>query len=530
MTDSIHLLQRFGLGELTPTVEGNRVLFEVAAIDLARVIRTLKQTHGLPLKTVAATDERAAGRSFRIHYVFGVPGEGRFLIPFLTVPLEHLTFPSLTPGDQEFAMYEREILTFFGLVPQGHPRAERINLHAENFPKDIYPLRKDFRWDTAITEPAEKEKEWATFERYAGEGVYEIPVGPVHAGIIEPGHFRFSVLGEEILQLEPRLGYVHKGTEKLFEILAAERHVELAERISGDSSFHHALAYCQAIESLAGVQVPKRALYLRMLLAELERLANHYNDLAFIMLDTGLAFGGSQGTRLRERVLEWNERLTSSRFLRGMLTPGGLKRDISDESLKALKVDLIDLENDFREVMEAVSESLSLLNRLQDTGRLDRVVGEDHGIVGIGARAIGLARDARVDFSYAAYDTVHFSVPTETTGDVFARFRVREREVHQSFKILHQVIDRAASNPGPVAIELDSLAPNAHAIGIVEGWRGDIVYFIMTDANGMITRVKVRDPSFLNWQVFPYLVTNDIVPDFPLINKSLNLSYSGNDL
>ncbi|QQR78151.1 MAG: NADH-quinone oxidoreductase subunit C [Candidatus Moraniibacteriota bacterium] len=528
MTDPIQLLLRFGQGGFTPTAEGDRVLFEVAATDLARVIRTLKHTHGLPLKTVAATDERAEGRGFRIYYVFGIPKEACFLVPFLSVSPERSTFPSLTPEDQEFAMYEREILTFFGLMPQGHPQAERINLHAENFPKDIYPLRKDFHWDQGIVEP--KEKEWATFERYAGEGVYEIPVGPVHAGIIEPGHFRFSVLGEEILRLEPRLGYVHKGTEKLFEALPSEKRVALAERISGDSSFHHALAYCQAVESLAAVTVPKRALYLRMVLAELERLANHYNDLAFIMLDTGLSFGGSQGTRLRERVMAWNERLTSSRFLRGRLMPGGLTADILDGELTLLKTDLIDLENDFLSVMEAVAESLSLLNRLQDTGRLERTVGEDHGIVGIGARAVGIERDARVDFPYAAYDTVYFSIPTETTGDVFARYKVREREVHQSFKILHQAIDRAVSNPGPVAIGIGSLMPNAHAIGIVEGWRGDIVYFIMTDANGMITRVKVRDPSFLNWQVFPYLVTNDIVPDFPLINKSLNLSYSGNDL
>lgn len=528
MIDPTHLLQRFGLDGLVPVTEGNRVLFEVKATDLSRVIMTLKKTHSLPLKTMAGSDERAAGRGFRIYYVFGIPKENVFLIPFLSVSPETPSFPSMTPEDQEFAMYEREILTFFGLMPVGHPAPERITLHAENFPKDIYPLRKEFKWNTTITEP--KEKEWATFKKYEGQGVYEIPVGPVHAGIIEPGHFRFSVLGEEILRLEPRLGYVHKGTEKLFETLESNRQVTLAERISGDSSFHHALAYCQAIESLAGAEVPKRAMYLRMIMAELERLANHYNDLAFIMLDTGLSFGGSQGTRLRERVMQWNERLTGHRFLRGMLTPGGLLKDIPNHELEALKLDLVDLENDFLEVMDAVSESLSLLNRLQNTGRLERTIGEDHGIVGIGARAIGLEHDARADFPYAAYDMVHFSVPTEDGGDVYARYKIREREVHQSFKILHQSIDHIVSMTGTIIAPLGNLAPNAHAVGIVEGWRGDIVYFVLTDATGAITRVKVRDPSFLNWQVFPYLVTNDMVPDFPLINKSLNLSYTGNDL
>lgn len=528
MIDPIHLLQRFGLGGFIPVTESNHVLFEVRADELSSVIRTLKKTHRLPLKTVAGSDERASGRGFRIYYVFGIPKENVFLIPFLTVNPEQPSFPSMTPEDQEFAMYEREIFTFFGLMPEGHPEPTRLTLHAENFPKDIHPLRKEFQWNTAITEP--KEKEWATFKKYEGEGVYEIPVGPVHAGIIEPGHFRFSVLGEEILRLEPRLGYVHKGTEKLFETLASAQRVTLAERISGDSSFHHALAYCQAIESLADAEIPQRARYLRMVMAELERLANHFNDLAFIMLDTGLAFGGSQGTRLRERVMQWNERLMGHRFLRGMLMPGGLLKDIPNHELNALKLDLVDLENDFLEVMVAVSESLSLLNRLQNTGRLDRTVGVDHGIVGIGARAIGIERDARADFPYAGYETAHFSVPTETTGDVYARYRVREREVHQSFKILHQSIDHAISAIGPVTVEIEALAPDAHAVGIVEGWRGDIVYFILTDAMGAITRVKVRDPSFLNWQVFPYLVTSDMLPDFPLINKSLNLSYTGNDL
>lgn len=528
MTDSTQLLQRFGITRFVSVTEGNRVLFEVPEADLSHIIRLLKKTHTLPLKTVSGSDERSSRGSFRIYYVFGVPKENIFLIPFISVSPDRPTFPSMTPDDQEFAMYEREIFTFFGLLPIGHPVPERITLHRENFPENIHPLRKEFGWDTVIVEP--KEKKWATFKQYEGEGVYEVPVGPVHAGIIEPGHFRFSMLGEEILRLEPRLGYVHKGVEKLFEVQPLARHTVLAERISGDSSFHHALAYCQAVESLTAVVVPKRAIYLRMILAELERLANHCNDLAFIMLDTGLAFGGSQGTRIRERVIRWNDRLTGSRFLRGMLTPGGLLKDISNVELDTLRLDLIDIENDFLEVMEAASESFSLLNRLQNTGRLEHPIGEDHGVVGIAARAIGIGRDARADFPYAAYDSTYFSIPTEEGGDVYARYTVREREVHQSFRILHQSIDRVLLLTGPVSTPIGSLRPNAHAVGITEGWRGDIVYLVLTDADGIISRVKVRDPSFLNWQVFPYLVTNDMLPDFPLINKSLNLSYTGNDL
>ncbi len=526
MTDFMTILGRYGLTYAAER-EGNILLFDVPAVELEQVVRTLKHEHHLPLKTVAAADERTNKGVFRIHYVFGIPKEGVFLVPTLSVSEADATFPSLTLVDQEFSVYEQEIMTFFGLVPKGHPRAERILLHRENFSEDLYPLRKDFAWN-AKQEPTGKEM--PAFQQFDGEGVYEIPVGPVHAGIIEPGHFRFSVLGEEILKLEPRLGYVHKGTEKLFETLPMERKVALAERISGDSSFHHALAFAQAIEALAAAELSERAKLLRVIYAELERLANHFNDIAFIMLDTGLSFGGSQGTRLRERALQWNERLSGNRFLRGVIVPGGVTCDIDAETVRKFQDDLEVLEEDFREIIEAAKESDSLLNRLHGTGRLDAKIGRDHGVVGIAARAVGINIDARADFPYAAYDGLQWSVPTESSGDVCARFFVRIREVHQSFRLLSQALTLLPHTKGNLTASIGNLPFEAHAVGIVEGWRGDIVYFIATDDLGALSRVKVRDPSFLNWQVFPYVVTNDIVPDFPLINKSFNLSYTGNDL
>ena len=528
MSDPINMLSRYGLSSYTPTKEGNVYLFHVTEQDLEEVIRTLKHGHALPLKTVSATDERLEHGFFRIYYVFGVPKENIFVVPFLSIGEYTKTFPSLTPFDQEFSLYEQEIKTFFGLTPVGHPKAERIILHQENYLSDTYPLLKDFAWDTKVIAP--EHTEYPVFQKYEGEGVYEIPVGPVHAGIIEPGHFRFSVLGEEMLHLEPRLGYVHKGTEKLFEQLSLPKKLVLSERISGDSSYHHALAFAGAVEQLAGVTVPVRARLIRSVYAELERLANHFNDLAFIMLDTGFSFGGSHGSRLRERIMRWNERLTGSRFLRGAIVFGGVARDIERELTKSFHDDLELLEKDFMEVMAITKESDSVQNRLKGTGALDPKVAQDLGAVGIARRACGVEMDARADYPYAAYDMVQFGIMTEKSGDVYARFRVRAREVTQSFRLLNQVLALLIHEHGPIVVSLSSLPANRHAVSIVEGWRGDIVYFLVTDNNGAITRVKVRDPSFLNWTVFPYVIGRDMVPDFPLINKSFNLSYTGNDL
>ncbi len=527
MLVSNHLFNRYGL-KYAPRIEGNMYLFEVPEDDLKRVIETLKHEHQLPLKTVSATDERREHGSFRIYYVFGIPKENIFLVPYLSVNNDTLAFPSFTVLDHEFSMYEQEIKTFFGLTLVGHPRAGRINLHQENYRVDTYPLRKEFSWDTKVVAP--EHVEYPQFQKYEGEGVYEIPVGPVHAGIIEPGHFRFSVLGEEILHLEPRLGYVHKGSEKLFEHLPLSKKLILAERVSGDSSFHHALALVQAVERLAAASVPARAHLLRVVYGELERLANHFNDLAFIMLDTGFSFGGSHGSRLREQIMQWNERLTGSRFLRGVLTYGGVTQNIDEITIKALHDDLECFEKDFMEVMAVVKESDSVQNRLKGTGTLHVQVAKDLGAVGIAARACGIERDARADFPYAAYDMVQFGIMTEKSGDVYARFRVRAREVVQSFRLLNQALALLIHETGAIAVPIGALPAHRHAVSVVEGWRGDIVYFVVTDGKGEIARVKVRDASFLNWTLMPYAITKDIVPDFPLINKSFNLSYTGNDL
>ncbi|MDE2078848.1 MAG: NADH-quinone oxidoreductase subunit C [Patescibacteria group bacterium] len=502
--------------------DSNVVSFAVSAEQVIDVCRTLYRDRGLELKTIFAADERAEKRGFVIRYVFGAPNEG-FVVPFLSLAKAE-SFPSVAPFIHEASLYERKIRTFFGLVPEGHPDLRPLILH-EHWPADLFPLRKDFREGTR---PKAAHGSYPFF-KVEGEGVYEIPVGPVHAGIIEPGHFRFSVVGEEIVRLEAKLGYVHKGIEKLFESSDAPGAVKLAERVSGDTSFTHALAFCQALETLSGIDVPERAKYLRVIFSELERLANHLNDIGFIMLDTGFSFGGANGARLRELVMRTHERLSGSRYLRGVAAVGGVAVDIAPEAATELASTLAKLEKDFNEVMAIADDSSSLKNRLEGTGVLERQVALDHGVVGVAARAAGIKRDARTEYPYAAYGALKHTTALETSGDVEARFRVRVKEVRASFALIQEAL--AALPKGEIRSDKKpAFKKNALALGIAEGWRGEIVYAVLTDSAGALTRVEVRDPSFLNWSAVGYAVKGNVVPDFPLINKSFNLSYSGNDL
>ncbi len=501
----------------------NVAVFEVAVADMKEIANDLRHQKNLPLKLITATDERATHGGFKIFYVFGVPGQNNFVVPFITLN-DTEEFPSLTSVVHEAWNYERTIHTFFGLTPVGHPDLRPIILH-ENWPVDVFPLRKDF---DAHTRPAHAHGKYQ-FQTVKGEGIYEIPVGPIHAGIIEPGHFRFSVAGEEIMLLEPRLGFTHKGSEKLFEQLPLNEQLRLSEKISGASSFRHSLAFCGAVETLSGCVPPPRAHYLRTIFAELERVANHLGDIGAIMLDTGFSFGGAHGSRLRDIIMQINERIVGSRFLRGVNTVGGVTKDISAEEKKILAQDCARIEKDFSEVVEIAENSISLLNRLQGTGVLTPKVAKDHAVVGVTARAVGIQNDTRVDFPYAAYGEIPLEhIPTETDGDVLARFRVRIKEVRASIDIIQRALSELPD--GPIATAAGVLKKNAFAISVVEGWRGEILYFVTTDAYGNVSRVALRDPSFLNWVVVGNVGFGNIVSDFPLINKSFNLSYSGNDL
>jgi Ni,Fe-hydrogenase III large subunit len=356
--------------------------------------------------------------------------------------------------------------------------------------------------------------------------VYEIPVGPVHAGVIEPGHFRFSVLGETVIDLKSRLYFTHKGTEKLFEGQDAAGGLALAERISGDTSVAHALAYCQALEALASTEVPSRARYVRVVLLELERLYNHIGDFGAIANDTGFPAAQMHCLRIRERLLRLNKRVTGNRLLRGGVIPGGVAVDLG------AGVDVVGETSaavaDFEETASITLANTLVMDRLEGTGRLTLATARDHGVLGIVARASGLDLDARRDHPFAAYPDLTFSVPVFTSGDVKARTLVRVEEIRQAVSLIRQAIERMPA--GALAASLGTFDSDAPAFGMVEGWRGTITHWVRADASQRLERVKVLDPSFLNWRPLSYAVLENIVPDFPLCNKSFNQSYSGNDL
>ncbi|MDD5773986.1 MAG: NADH-quinone oxidoreductase subunit C [bacterium] len=503
----------------------NAAIFEVSASEIKKVAGDLHGNKNLLFKLITATDERAENDCFKIWYVFGIPKENLFIIPF--IQLKNTTeFPSISLIIYESLNFEKKIQTFFGLTPTGSYDLRPIILH-ENWPTDIFPLRKDFNWQAR----PETASGVYRFQEVKGEGIYEIPVGPIHAGIIEPGHFRFSVAGERIVLLEPRLGFTHKGSEKLFEVLSLGDKVKLSEKISGDSSFSHSLAFCQALEKLSRINVPARARYLRVIYAELERLANHLGDIGAIMMDTGFNFGGAQGARLREIVMRINERITGSRFLRNVNVISGVVKDIDDKEKNKLSLELEKINKDFYEVIAVAENSTSLLNRLKGTGALSAEISKNHGVLGVAGKAVGIQNDARVDYPYAAYDELlPGEIATEQDGDVYARFRVRIKETFASIKIIQDALRKLPEGCTSIADPDVIFKKNALAISVVEGWRGEILYFVTTGTDGNISRVAPRDPSFINWGVLRYAGFGNIIPDFPLINKSFNLSYSGNDL
>ncbi len=349
----------------------------------------------------------------------------------------------------------------------------------------------------------------------------------MHAGIIEPGHFRFSVAGEPIISLQIQLYYVHKGTEKLCEGRTAREALHFSERISGDSTFAHSTAFCQAIERLAGMEAPERAQWLRMLYLELERISNHLNDIGMIANDVAFLVGYAHAMRLREEVMKLNEKLSGSRLLRSMNTLGGVRRDFPESVDSTIRATLARVASELEELADLMWKSASVMDRLETTGILAKQTAKDIGVVGIAARASGLDRDFRRNHPHLRYRALDFNVPVYSTGDVYARARVRVDEVFESIKIIDQILSNLA--PGPIKVEIDKIPTNASALGYTEGWRGPLVHSVQTDAVGKIFRYKIDDPSFHNWPALIFAVQGNIVPDFPLINKSFNLSYSGND-
>lgn len=421
---------------------------------------------------------------------------------------------------------ERHTRDLLGVTFTDHPSPRRWTRH-QAWSESQHPLRKDF--PAAGQAPASTPPDDTyTFLHAHGGGVYEIPVGPVHAGIIEPGHFRFLAVGETVLNLEERLGYVHKGIEKIAEGRDAAGLARLAGRVSGDSTVAHAWAACMAMERAAGIEPPARALYLRALMAERERVANHLGDIGAILNDVAFTFGFYQFARLREDWQRLSQQAFGHRFMMDRVVPGGVAADLAAPISNAMRAQIAHLRPEITKLMEIADDLASVDDRLDTTGWLDPAVAKEYGALGYVGRASGVGFDVRRDAPYPPYDRLSVEVPLYSDGDVAARVKVRAREIFISFDVIERLLAELPS--GAVCAEWRAPAAGAEGLGLTEGFRGECLAYVRFAENGRIARYFPRDPSWLTWPTLEKLVHDNIVPDFPVCNKSVNGSYSGHDL
>jgi Ni,Fe-hydrogenase III large subunit/Ni,Fe-hydrogenase III component G len=493
-----------------------RSTLDVDADELAVSFSAL-MADGYRLALVAGHDD---GSALRIVYLLTQPGtDARVELVVRTEPSQP-EIPSLSALSFPAGRFERELADQFGITPTGHTFLRRL-VHHQHWPDGWHPLRHDAGPTPAIDETRDP----FPFVEVRGPGVYEIPVGPVHAGLIEPGHFRFSVVGETIITMKARLWFVHKGIEKLFEGRHLTHGVELAERISGDTAVGHNLAYCLALEDALGVEVPPTGQYLRALLLELERLYNHAADLGALANDVGYGISNAHALRCREELLRMNRRVTGHRLLRGAVVPGGAHvRELPDRTA------LADIAADLAEIADLALANSTVTDRFTGTSILTNAQASEVGVLGCVARASGIDVDARRDHPFVDLaDALRVVVHAE--GDVRARFCVRRDEFAASIELINWLVDQLDQRHGHRAIApLPTPEQPASGVGITEGWRGTITHRIEVAPGGRLTRVKIVDPSFVNWPALPVALRDTIVPDFPLTNKSFNLSYAGNDL
>ena len=508
--------------ESTLSQNKHEVYLTLRDADIRPAISILRREQQARVAAVFAEDRRSAEGCFLNHYVLEFPGNPCYLILTTRIDPDRPMFPSLSAEMPSLNWQEREIQDWFGIQLEGHPNPRRVALH-DNWPS-VHPLRKDFPIDCVLP-PFEGERH--VYRPALGEGVFQIPVGPVHAGIIEPGHFSFAVAGEPILYLQLRMFYTHKGTEKLFEGVPIDRAVFLAESISGDSSFSHGTAFCQAVERAAAIEIPPVAARMRTILLELERVYNHVADIGAIATDVGFVIANAHGSRLREMMFKLNEQLTGNRLLRGMVRIGGVRRTWGDSQIAVLTQTLQEFEGEFQRLVDLILASDSTRDRLQRTGVLHPAKARDLGIVGVAGRASGVDLDVRRDHPYAGYAPYDMQTTVYQEGDVCHRVHVRIDQVRASLRLLLDAVRHEFR--GEPFIPVRKIAPGRCALGAVEGWRGEILHWIRIGEDGCLERCKIKDPSLNNWPALVEAVQGNIIPDFPVINKSFNLSYSGTD-
>lgn len=511
-------------------VEHNtRVKFSAKTDGALVLLETEPQ--GVPQLSEAMASQGAAFDS-----AFISPAKGGFTVYYLFRPRFARKMLALSATGKEFhsaskvipaAVWdERKMQDLTGIRMQGLDDSRPLILHPEAGVPDSYPLAPKSK-----NSPKDIPKHYE-MPGTGEEGEFEIAVGPVHAGIIEPGHFRFHVVGERINKMETRMFFLHRGVEKSAEGKSLEDGVVIAEQVSGDETVANAVAYCQAVEMLAKIEVPERAKYLRVLLLELERMYSHLADLGGMAMDVGFYLSSSRFIYLREEMMRLNAKLTGSRFLKGTCAIGGLSRDFDAASLSEVSKRLQEFNKNLRELKEMTFNSSTFLDRTFATGIVPKEHGLSLAVVGPVARASAINCDSRVWLPYAAYDKLKVYEATEENGDVLSRFYVKISEVMESVGIVLTVISSLRGMSGPVCAD----APKASSIknklgfGWAEAPRGSCTFMVETDEDGKIARFACRTASFRNWRAIEKAVETAIVPDFPLVNKSFNLSYAGNDL
>jgi Ni,Fe-hydrogenase III large subunit/Ni,Fe-hydrogenase III component G len=488
--------------------------------QLLALARAVKEEGG-QLIALWGSDNRHLGRGFAIHAAL-LTSAGLAWVT-CALPDEAPSYPDLAHIFPQADRMQRATFDLLGITATDAVDDRKWLRHGA-WPADVFPLRKDFNAHL----PATHDTDAYPFIRVEGDGVHEIPVGPIHAGTIEPGHFRFSIIGERVLKLEQRQGYTHKGTEKRFEGMDLDTGAKLAGRVSGDSHIAYAWSYCMAVETATESQAPDRAVWLRALFLEIERVANHLGDLGYLGNDVALAFGFMQFWRLKEDWLRLTAKLFGHRYLFDCIVPGGVAVDIDDGGRAELLAEADRLEAEVHSLKAIYDDHATLQDRFANTGVCKPDLAARLGLTGLAGRASAQAWDARAQFPQAPYDQLDVNMATQRSGDVLARAEVRFSEIHESLRLIRDILQRLPV--GAIGTPLGLVSAECEGLGWVEGWRGGIVVAVRIGADGKLDRVHPHDPSWQNWPLVEVGILGNIVPDFPLINKSFNLSYSGPDL